>query len=191
MRPSRRVAASSNVARASKMRPNAHLLAPRALPGASYPASSLVVTPRVRSLSWSFDAGANAVMDRRRALAALLLFSLASCSRHEPLAPVNYSPSSSAEPSDVGIRTAIVQQSIRNYQGPCPCPYSAPTCQGGSAYDKTGNQSVYCYTKDIPVEMVTAYRANPGLRTSNGEASSGPLSITAPQHASSPDEPRQ
>ena len=122
----------------------------------------------------AFDAGASAFMDRRRVLAAALLFSLASCSRHEPLAPVNYSPSPSSKPSDVEIRTAIVQQSIRSYQGSCPCPYSAPNCQGRSAYDKPGNQSVYCYTKDIPVEIVTAYRAKPGLRTSNGEASGAP-----------------
>jgi len=89
-------------------------------------------------------------MNRLSALAVLLLFSLASCSRHETLMPVNYSPPPSAEPSDVEIRTAIVQQSIRSYQGLCPCPYSASNCQGHSAYDKPGNQSVYCYTKDIP-----------------------------------------
>jgi len=31
-------------------------------------------------------------MDKRRALAALLVLSLGSCSRHEHLAPINYSP---------------------------------------------------------------------------------------------------
>ena len=149
-------------------------------------ASCLVVVLRQAPKLIAFDDGASAFMDRRRVLAAALLFSLASCSRHEPLAPVNYSPSPSAEPSDVEIRTAIVQQSIRSYQGSCPCPYSAPNCQGHSTYDKPGNHSVYCYTKDIPVEIVTAYRANPGLRTSNGEASGDPLSIRAPQHASPP-----
>ena len=146
----------------------------------------LVVVLRQAPKLIAFDVGANVVMDRRRALAAVLLFSLVSCSRHEPLAPVNYSPPPSLEPSDVGIRTSIVQQSIRNYQGPCPCPYSAPNCQGHSAYDKPGDQTVYCYTKDIPPEMVTAYRADPDLRTSSGEASGAPLSIRAPQHASPP-----
>src|SRR6476660_8265544 len=75
-------------------------------------------------------------MDKRRALAALLALSLGSCSRHEHLAPINYSPPTTGL-SDIEIRTAIVQQSITSYQGPCPCPYSAPTCQGHSAYDET------------------------------------------------------
>src|SRR5258705_5222739 len=122
-------------------------------------------------------------MDKRRALTALLLLSLGSCSRHERLTPVNYSPPPSAGPSEVEIRTAIVQQSITSYQGPCPCPYSGPTCQGQSAYDnpKTG-QSVYCYTKDVPAEMVSSYRATLTSRPSNDEARGGPLPITAPSH---------
>ena len=83
-------------------------------------------------------------MDKRRALTALLLLSLGSCSRHEHLMPVSYSPSPSSD-SDIAIRTAIVQQSISSYRGICPCPYSGPTCQGHSAYENPGNQAVYCY----------------------------------------------
>jgi hypothetical protein len=124
--------------------------------------------------------GADAAMVKRAAIAALLLLLLASCSRHEPPVPVNYSPPPSAEPSEVGIRTAIVQQSIVSYTGPCPCPYSGPTCQGHSAYDKR-EPTVYCYTKDIPAEMVSAYRANPNSRPSNNEASVDPLPLTPPQ----------
>ena len=52
----------------------------------------LVVVLRQAPKLIAFDVGANVVMDRRRALAAVLLFSLVSCSRHEPLAPVNFSP---------------------------------------------------------------------------------------------------
>ena len=117
-------------------------------------------------------------MDKRRALIALLLLSLGSCSRHEHLMPVSYSPSPPSD-SDIGIRTAIVQQSISSYGGICPCPYSGPTCQGHSAYENPGNQAVYCYTKDVPVEMVSSYQ--PTSRSSNGEArEDAPLPITAP-----------
>jgi|SRR5512132_4130658 hypothetical protein len=124
-------------------------------------------------------------MDKARALAALLLLllSLGSCSRHEhlDLAPVNYSPSpSAAGPSDVEIRTTIIQQSITSYQGPCPCPYSGPTCQGHSAYENPAGQSVYCYTKDVPADMVSTYRVTLASRPSNDEARGGP--ITAPYH---------
>src|SRR6476660_2750667 len=121
-------------------------------------------------------------MDKRRALAALLALSLGSCSRHEHLAPINYSPPTTGL-SDIEIRTAIVQQSITSYQGPCPCPYSGLTCQGHSAYDnpKTG-QSVYCYTKDVPADMVSSYRATLTSRPSNDEGRGGPLPITVPSH---------
>src|SRR6476646_1370555 len=117
-------------------------------------------------------------MDKRRALTALLLLSLGSCSRHEHLMPISYSPSPSSD-SDIAIRTAIVQQSISSYRGICPCPYSGPTCQGHSTYENPGNQAVYCYTKDVPTAIVSSYQST--SRSSNGEASAdAPLPITAP-----------
>ena len=121
-------------------------------------------------------------MDKRRALTALLLLSLGSCSRHEHLTPVNYSPAPSEGLSDIGIRTAIVQQSITSYQGNCPCPYSGPTCQGQSGYEKPTGQSVYCYTKDVPADMVSSYQATLTSRPSIDEARGGPRPITAPSH---------
>ena len=60
-------------------------------------------------------------MDKRRALAALLVLSLGSCSRHEHLAPINYSPPTTGL-SDIEIRTAIVQQSITELSGTVSMP---------------------------------------------------------------------
>ena len=117
-------------------------------------------------------------MDKRRALAALLALSLGSCSRHEHLAPINYSPPTTGP--DTEIRTAIVQQSITSYQGPCPCPYSAPTCEGHSAYDKPTNQLVYCYTKDVPADMVSSYRATHASSASNDQPHQEPFPINPP-----------
>ena len=82
--------------------------------------------------------------------------------------------------SDIEIRTAIVQQSITSYQGPCPCPYSASTCQGHSAYDKPTNQLVYCYTKDVPADMVSSYRATHASSASNDQSHQEPLPINPP-----------
>jgi hypothetical protein len=117
-------------------------------------------------------------MYKRRALAALLLLALGCCSRHEHLTPINYSPPASAESSELGIRTAIVQQSITSYKGPwdpsykgpCPCPYSGSDCPGRSAYDKPSGQPVYCYTKDVAPDMVNSYRATLASRPSSADA---------------------
>jgi hypothetical protein len=122
-------------------------------------------------------------MDKRTALAALMLLSLGCCSRHEPLAPINYNPPISSGTSEEGIRTTIVQESIIRYQGPCPCPYSGPSCQGRSAYEKPTVPPVYCYTKDVPSEMVSSYRANPTSPPSNDDTSGGPLPITTPSRS--------
>src|SRR6476620_2006447 len=118
-------------------------------------------------------------MDKRRALSALLVLSLGSCSRHEHLAPINYSPPTTGL-SDTEIRTAIVQQSITSYQVPWPCPYSAPTCQGHSAYDKPTNQPVYCYTKDVPAGLVSSYRTTHASRAPNDQPHQEPLPINPP-----------
>ena len=142
-----------------------------------------VLTPRTkRRQALRFKRGQRGplAMDKRTALAALVALSLGCCSRHEHLAPVNYSPPPSSEPSEEVIRTTIVQQSITSYQG--PCPYSGPSCQGRSAYEKPTGQPVYCYTKDIPPETVSSYRGSLTSRPSNDETRGGPLSITAPAH---------
>src|SRR6476659_3400228 len=120
----------------------------------------------------------------KRRLALLFLLALGCCSRHEHLSPINYSPSASAESSELGIRTAIVQQSITSYQGACPCPYSGPDCPGRSAYDKPNDQPVYCYTKDVPADMVSSYRAKLASRPSSADATGEPLPISAPSHPS-------
>ena len=70
-------------------------------------------------------------MYKRRALAALLLLALGCCSRHEHLTPINYSPPASAESSELGIRTAIVQQSIIAIKVPARVPTADPIAQVG------------------------------------------------------------
>jgi hypothetical protein len=85
-------------------------------------------------------------------------------------APVILTPSSaptpraaSIAPSDQAIRAAIIQQSLANYYGSCPCPYNTDRggrqCGGRSAYSRPGGQAPFCYDRDISDEMVSAYRA--------------------------------
>src|SRR6476646_11013462 len=124
--------------------------------------------------------GAIKAMDKHTGPVAVLLFVLCSCSRHEHIAAINYSPPPTAGASEVGIRTTIVQQSITSYQGTCPCPYSGPDCPGRSAYDKPNDQPVYCYTKEVPADMVSSYRAKLASRPSSADATGEPLTISAP-----------
>ena len=63
-------------------------------------------------------------------------------------------------------RDAIIQQiierSIRNYSGNCPCPYSTMRngrrCGGNSAYSKPGGRSPICFPSDVTEAMIAAFR---------------------------------
>jgi hypothetical protein len=65
--------------------------------------------------------------------------------------------------SDDQIRTMIIQNSIANYSGNCPCPYSmarnGSRCGGRSAYSKPGGASPICFPTDVSQQMVSSFRA--------------------------------
>lgn len=64
--------------------------------------------------------------------------------------------------SDEQIRQMIIQQSIAQYPGTCPCPYSTArngsNCGGRSAYSKPGGRSPICYPTDISQQMINQFR---------------------------------
>lgn len=63
--------------------------------------------------------------------------------------------------TDAEIKQAIIQQSIANYSGNCPCPYNRDragrSCGKRSAYSRPGGESPICYPTDVSADMVHAY----------------------------------
>ena len=51
-----------------------------------------------------------------------------------------------------------IKESVSNYSGNCPCPYSTDlggnSCGDGSAYSKDGGSSPYCYLSDISIGYI-------------------------------------
>lgn len=64
--------------------------------------------------------------------------------------------------SDDQIKKAIIEESIKNYSGNCPCPYNRDRagrkCGKRSAYSRPGGASPICYPEDVTPEMIEAYR---------------------------------
>lgn len=64
--------------------------------------------------------------------------------------------------TDDQIRQQIIQQSIANYPGSCPCPYSAArngsSCGGRSAYSRAGGYQPKCYPKDVTSQDIERYK---------------------------------
>ncbi len=64
--------------------------------------------------------------------------------------------------SDYEIKQRIIEQSIRNYSGSCPCPYNRDRagrrCGKRSAYSRPGGASPICYPEDVTLEMIRAYK---------------------------------
>jgi hypothetical protein len=60
------------------------------------------------------------------------------------------------------IREQIVKESIANYQGICPCPYSThpdgTQCGYRSAFHKKGAAKPICYEINVTLKMVEEYR---------------------------------
>ena len=64
--------------------------------------------------------------------------------------------------SDDQIKQVIIQDSISQYSGHCPCPYNVASngsqCGRRSAYSKPGGYSPICYPADVTDEMIRRYR---------------------------------
>ena len=69
--------------------------------------------------------------------------------------------------SDAEVRTLMVQESIRAYSGPCPCPYNqmrnGRRCGKFSAYSKPGGEEPHCYGDEISDQEVDRYRRARGI----------------------------
>tara|TARA_R110001592_G_scaffold121878_2_gene327970 strand:+ start:292 stop:585 length:294 start_codon:yes stop_codon:yes gene_type:complete len=65
------------------------------------------------------------------------------------------------------IKQQIIQESIINYNGNCPCPYNRASngsrCGKRSAYSKPGGAEPICYKSDIDENMIKRYRKRKGL----------------------------
>lgn len=88
-------------------------------------------------------------------------------STHQEECPDNYiqhknkcvSPS---QANNESIRKRIIESSIANYSGKCPCPYFTDRrgrmCGQRSAYSRAGGEAPLCYSKDVTDQMIQDYR---------------------------------
>ncbi|MDD3012897.1 MAG: hypothetical protein PHC34_04270 [Candidatus Gastranaerophilales bacterium] len=64
--------------------------------------------------------------------------------------------------TDNEIKERIIQESILNYPGNCPCPYNiarnGSRCGKRSAYSKHGGYSPICYPDQINQKMIDEYK---------------------------------
>jgi hypothetical protein len=64
--------------------------------------------------------------------------------------------------TDDEIAAILIQESIRNYSGNCPCPYNlmknGRRCGGNSAYSKPGGKSPLCYRSDVTQELIGEWK---------------------------------
>ena len=69
---------------------------------------------------------------------------------------------------DQKIIQNIINESIANYSGSCPCPYNrasnGSSCGKRSAYSKVGGSSPICYSKDVTPAMISTYKHKHGIR---------------------------
>ena len=84
----------------------------------------------------------------------LVLFSIINLSGMTSLAQ--------AGESNADIKKVIIAQSIANYPGNCPCPYSTDRagrrCGKRSAYDRVGGYNTICFPSDITPKMIEEYQ---------------------------------
>lgn len=64
--------------------------------------------------------------------------------------------------TDAAIAQILIEDSIANYSGNCPCPYNAARngsrCGKRSAYSRPGGYAPLCFKEDVTKEMVQEYR---------------------------------
>ena len=65
-------------------------------------------------------------------------------------------------PSDTEITKEIIKESIANYKGICPCPYSTHPdgrqCGYRSAYSSKSASAPICYSIAVTPQMIKDYR---------------------------------
>lgn len=65
--------------------------------------------------------------------------------------------------TDAEITQILIQQSLAQYPGNCPCPYHADRagrrCGKRSAYTRAGGDNPLCYPEDVTQDMVNRYKA--------------------------------
>lgn len=68
--------------------------------------------------------------------------------------------------TDDQIAEILIQESIRNYSGNCPCPYNVmrngKLCKGHSAWSKPGGEEPLCFRDDVTEEMIGEWRDEHG-----------------------------
>ncbi len=64
--------------------------------------------------------------------------------------------------NEEAIKKKIIQESINNYSGNCPCPYNTARngsrCGKRSAYDRAGGYVPLCYAEDVAAQMIKNYK---------------------------------
>jgi hypothetical protein len=75
---------------------------------------------------------------------------------------ITWGQTKKAAKTDDQIKQEIINESIANYRGSCPCPYNTDRagrrCGARSAYSRPGGASPICYAKDVTQKMVDDYR---------------------------------
>lgn len=60
------------------------------------------------------------------------------------------------------IKQKIIQESIEDYPGNCPCPYNTASnssrCGKRSAYHRAGGYTPICYPEDVTKQMIKNYK---------------------------------
>jgi len=69
--------------------------------------------------------------------------------------------------TDAQVKQAIIQASLADYPGSCPCPYNhdrrGHLCGRRSAYSRPGGYAPMCYDSQVTAAMIAAYRRVHGL----------------------------
>lgn len=73
-----------------------------------------------------------------------------------------YADAKQSTNGDTKIKQEIIEQSIANYSGNCPCPYNTASngsrCGKRSAYNRVGGDAPICYPEDVTEKMIQQYR---------------------------------
>lgn len=75
-----------------------------------------------------------------------------------------YTSDLKAAPSKESVIENMIQKSISQYPGNCPCPYSLTKrgykCGKRSAYLRPGGYAPLCYKRDVTKKMIKRYLKN-------------------------------